>query len=126
LDCGPLQQLYLNGGITGSFVCLGAPTSSSTASSGASATPARTSTTSSSGGGLSAGTKGGISAAAIVAGLTVNGVVLVIRRKQYQRAIRETAGATDVVVSNESKLVESRELPQDENYGRLELEASPN
>jgi hypothetical protein len=126
LDCGSFEQLYLNGGITGSFVCLGAPTSSLTASSGASATSAGTSTTSSSGGGLSACAKGGIIAAAIVAGLAVIGVVLVIRRKQHQRAIGETAGATDMVVTNEPKPVEPRELPLDENYGHTEFEAPPN
>jgi hypothetical protein len=31
-----------------------------------------------------------------------------------------------MVVTNEPKPVESRELPQDENYGHLELEAPPN
>jgi hypothetical protein len=125
-DCGPFEQLYIDGGIKGTPVCLGASTSSSTASSGASATSARTSTSSSSGGGLSAGAKGGIIAAAIVAGLAVIGGVLVIRRKQHQRAIREPAGATDVIMTNEPKPVESRELPQDEDYGRLELDTPPN
>jgi hypothetical protein len=61
-----------------------------------------------------------------VVGLAVIGVMLVIRRKRHQRAIGETAGATDIVVTNEPKPVESRELPQDENYGHLELEAPPN
>lgn len=53
-----------------------------------------------------------------------------IRHKRHQRAnretARETAGATGVVVTSKPEPVESRELPQDENYGRLELEASPN
>jgi hypothetical protein len=61
-----------------------------------------------------------------VAGLAVIGVLLVIRRKQHKRALGETAGATDVVVANQPKPAESTELPQDENYRRLELEAPPN
>jgi len=125
-DCGPFQQLYLNGGITGSYVCLGSPASSSTVISGPSATSSSTNTTSSSIGGLSAGAKGGIIAAAIVAGLAVIGAVLAIRHKRHQRVSRGTAGVTGVVVANKAKPVESRELPQDQNYGRLELEASPN
>lgn len=110
-DCGPFEQLNLNGGVTKTFACLGAPASSSTSLSV---------------GGLSAGAKGGIITAAIVAGLAVIGVVLVIGRKRHQRAKRETAGATGVVVTNEPNPVESGELPQDENYGRLELDGSPN
>ena len=125
-NCGPFQQLYLNGGVIGSYVCLGSPASSSTIISGPSATSVRTNTTSSSTGGLSAGAKGGIIAAAIIAGLAVIGAVLVIKHKRHQRASGGTAGVTGVVVANKPEPVESRELPQDENYGRLELEASPN
>lgn len=125
-DCGPFQQLYLNGGIIGSYVCLGSPASSSTIISGPSATSSNTNTTSSSIGRLSAGAKGGIIAAAIVAGLAVIGAVLAIRHKRHQRVSRGTARVTSVVVANKAKPVESRELPQDQNYGRLELEASPN
>lgn len=126
LDCGPFQQLYLNGGITGSFVCVGAPTSSSTASSEASATSARTSITSSSGGGLSAGAKGGIIVAAIVAGLAVIGVVLVIRRKQHQRAIGETTRATNMAVTNEPQTYGVEGIAAERELGHSELEAPPN
>jgi hypothetical protein len=59
-----------------------------------------------------------------VAGLAIIGAVLAIRHKRQQRASRGTAGVTGVVVTNKPKPAELRELPQDENYGRLELEAS--
>jgi hypothetical protein len=122
LDCGPFQQLYLNGGIGGSFVCVGAPTSSSTASSGA---PARTSSTPSSGGGLSAGAKDGIIVAAIVAGLAVIGIILVMRRK-HPRAIGETTRATNMVVTNEPQTYGVEGIAAGRELWTLIAESRPN
>jgi len=126
LDCGPFQQLYLNGGVGGSFVCVGAPTSSSTASSGAPATSAGTSSTPSSGGGLSAGAKGGIIVAAIVAGLAVIGIVLVMRRKQHPRAIGETTRATNMAVTNEPQAYGVEGIAAGRELWTLRAESRPN
>lgn len=60
-----------------------------------------------------------------MAGLAVTGAVLLIRRKRLRKARRQIAAAPEVVVKIEPKPVEP-ELPQDENYGRRELEASSN
>ena len=93
-------------------------------SSKASATPSATSTSTTAGpltgGGLSAGAKGGITAGAIMAGLAVIGTVFVIRRSRRKKTRR------DIIVDGEPYPVETRELPHDDRYGRMELEGEPN
>jgi len=127
LDCEYFRQLYINGGITGSYTCQGAPLPRPTASSAASATPTSTNPASSPGGGLSAGAKGGIIAAAVVvAGLAVFGIVIMIRRKHREKVGREMTTVAEMAVDNEPKNSEPRELPHDERYGRSELEVTPN
>jgi len=101
--------------------------SSSKASAAPSATLTSTTTESLTGGGLSAGAKGGIIAAAIVAGLAVIvaglaviGAVFVIRRERRERTRR------DIIVDGEPNPVETTELPHGDRYGRRELEGEPN
>ena len=107
-DCAPLQQLYVNGVVKGSFTCIGAATSSTSPTTTASTTtsnagpstapatpdPATTSSvvhSSSSSGGLSAGAKGGIAAGVIVAFLLLAGLVIFLIWRRRKRATPEPA-----------------------------------
>jgi len=139
IDCAPFRQLYVNGGIKGSFTCTGAvtPTTSPAATM---TSAALTPISAGSSRGLSAGAKGGIIAGTIVAGLLLVGFSAFIILRRHSRGTTNAAESSRVLqaqypersdfgptaFSNEAESPRSTELTADYRIRRSEMAAMPN
>jgi len=139
IDCAPFRQLYVNGGIKGSFTCTGAATPT-TGPAATTTSAALAPISAGSSGGLSGGAKGGIIAGAIVAGLLLVGFSAFIILRRHSRSTANAAESSRVLqdqypersgfgptaFSNEAQSLRSAELPADHQIRRSEMAAIPN